>query len=124
MMDTAEIDDWLARYKQAWRSDDPGQIAALFTDKARYSTAPWREPMVGAQAIGDWWRAMGESRLPWSFDCRVIARNDDLYVVRAVTRYPEGTDGEPGPTTFHNLWLVALSGTRAREFVEYFMEVE
>jgi len=124
VIDTADIDDWLARYQQAWRSDDPAQIAGLFTDKARYFTAPWREPMVGAQAIADWWRAMGESRLPWSCDFQVIARNDDLSVVRATTRYPEGTDGEPGPITFSNLWLVTLSGDRAREFVEYFMQVE
>ncbi len=124
MIDTADIDRWLTRYQEAWRTDDPGRVAALFTDKARYHSAPWREPIVGAPAVSDWWRAMGESRLPWSFDCQVIARNEDLYVVRAVTRYPEGTDGEPGPLEFHNLWLVTLSGDRAREFVEYFMQVE
>ena len=124
MIDTTDIDRWLERYQKAWRSDDAGQIGALFTDRVRYYTAPWREPMVGAGAVSDWWRAMGESRLAWSFEYRVVARDEDLHVVRAVTRYPEGTDGEPGPIVFYNLWLVTLSGERAREFVEYFMQVE
>jgi ketosteroid isomerase-like protein len=125
MIDTTDIDRWLERYQAAWRSDEPTQIAALFTDDARYFIAPQAEPMVGAAAVADWWREMGESRLPWTFEYDVVAREGDLHVVRATTRYPEGTSGETRPTEFRNLWLVTLAGGgRAREFIEYYVEVE
>ena len=55
----------------------------------------------------------------------MLAQEGDLFVVRAVTTYPEGTSDADGPETFHNLWLVTLDGDgRASEFVEYFMLVE
>ena len=125
MIDTTDIDRWLAGYLAAWRSDDPAQIAALFTDDARYYIAPHREPLVGPAAVADWWSGMGESHLPWTFEYDIVAREGDLHVVRAITRYPEGTNGETRPTEFRNLWLVTLAdGDRAREFIEYFVEVD
>ncbi len=125
MIDTTDIERWLERYQAAWLSDDPAQIAALFTDDVRYFTAPYREPLVGVEAVTAFWREQGESRLPWTFEHEVLAREGDLHVVRAVTRYPEGTAGAPAAEVFHNLWLVTLAGDgRVREFVEYFMQVE
>ncbi len=55
----------------------------------------------------------------------VLAQEGDLFVVRAVTTYPEGTRSADQPEVFHNLWLVTLAADgRAREFVEYFMLAE
>jgi SnoaL-like domain len=125
MIDTTDIDRWLERYRAAWLSDGPTQVAALFTHDVRYFTAPYREPLVGTAAVTTFWLAQGESLLPWTFEYEIVAREGDLYVVRAVTRYPEGMSAEPEPVVFHNLWLVTLAGDgRAREFVEYFMQVE
>ncbi len=125
MIDTTDIDRWLERYRAAWLSDEPAQIAALFTDDVRYFTAPYLEPLIGTAAVTTFWLAQGESLLPWTFEYEIVAREGDLHVVRAVTRYPEGMTEEPEPVVFHNLWLVTLTGDgRAREFVEYFMQVE
>ena len=125
MIDTTDIDSWLKRYRAAWLSDDPAAIAALFTSDVRYFTAPFNEPLVGTEAVSAYWLEQGESRLPWTFDYEVVAREGDLHVVRAVTRYPNGTAGASGAEEFHNLWLVTLSGDgRVREFVEYFMLAE
>jgi ketosteroid isomerase-like protein len=130
MIDTSRIDAWLTRYKAAWSSGDPGEIAGLFTDDIRYFTAPYREPLVGAEAVTAFWLEQEESDIPWTFEYQVVAReaHDDgagLYVVRAVTTYPLGTLGAPGAEQFHNLWLVTLRPDgRAREFVEFFMLVE
>jgi hypothetical protein len=125
MIDTTGIDRWLERYQAAWLSDDPVAIAALFTSDVRYYTAPFSEPLVGIEALCVFWLEQGESRLPWTFDYQVVAREGDLYVVQAVTCYPKGTAGTPGAEEFHNLWLVTLSGDgRVREFVEYFMLAE
>jgi hypothetical protein len=129
MIDTKPIDEWLARYRGAWTTDYAEEIAALFTPNARYFTAPYRAPLEGPEAVTAYWVTQEESGIPWTFDYEVVARQGlqqaDLYVVRAVTRYPEGTRGASGPEVFHNLWLVTLADDgRASEFVEYFMLAE
>ena len=125
MIDTRQIDEWLAKYRAAWSTDAPEDIAGLFTGDVRYYNAPYGEPLRGPEAVIDYWLAQKESGIPWSFDSEVIAREGDLHVVRAVTRYPEGTRDAGGPEVFHNLWLVTLTEDgRAREFVEYFMLAE
>ena len=123
MIDETRIRDWLAAYRQAWTTDDPGEIARLFTDDVQYFTAPYREALAGVGAVTEFWLGEGESRVPWSFEYQVLAQEGDRFVVRAVTTYPEGTSDDDGPVVFHNLWLVTLDGDRASEFVEYFMQV-
>jgi uncharacterized protein (TIGR02246 family) len=125
MIDTTRIDEWLARYRNAWASDDPDEIASLFTADVRYFTAPYRDAIAGRDAVQAWWRAENESQIPWTFEYEVIAREDDRYVVRGITRYPEGEQGVGHAEVFHNLWLVTVAEDgRASEFIEYWMLVE
>lgn len=44
---TTPGEKWTADYVAAWRSNDPGQIGALFGADARYFTNPDSEPRVG-----------------------------------------------------------------------------
>ena len=125
MIDENPIREWLAAYRHAWSSGDPSEVAALFNTEVRYFTAPYRPPLEGIPAVQDYWLGEDEGEIPWSFEYQVLAQEGDLYVVRAVTTYPEGTSDEEGPEIFHNLWLVRLDADgRASEFVEYFMLVE
>lgn len=125
MIDENPIREWLAAYRHAWSTDEPSEVAALFSTDVRYFTAPYREPYEGIAAVTDYWLGEQESGLPWSFEYQVLAQEGDLYVVRAVTTYPEGGARDADPAQFHNLWLVTLDRDgRASEFVEYFMLVE
>jgi len=125
MIDETRIRDWLSAYRHAWSTDDPEEVAALFSEDVRYSTAPYRPPLEGVAAVGDYWLGEREGEIPWSFEYQVLAQEGDLFVVRAVTTYPEGTHDADGPEVFHNLWLVRLDADgRVSEFVEYFMLVE
>jgi ketosteroid isomerase-like protein len=125
MIDERRIRDWLAVYRHAWPTDDPTEIARLFSENVRYFTAPYRSPLEGAAAVAAYWPGEREAGIPWSFEYQVLAQEGDLFVVRAVITYPEGTRGAGGPETFHNLRLVRLEdGGRASEFVEYYMLVE
>ena len=49
MIDEPRIRDWLAAYHHAWTTDDPKEIAALFTGDVRYFTAPYRAPLEGSR---------------------------------------------------------------------------
>jgi len=123
MIDTSEIDRWLELYVTAWKTDAPDDVARPFADHARYYTEPFREAHVGRDDIVAWWIGQGDSKIPWTFEYEVIAREDNLHVVRGVTRYPEGVSSErSAPEAYHNIWLVTLEADgRAIEFVEYWM---
>lgn len=122
MVAAEAIERWLSAYVRAWADDDSESVAALFTPDALYFTAPYRPPLRGREAISAWWIEQGESRIEWSFDRRVIAREEDLYVVRARTTYPQTAGSSGKPEVYHNLWLVTLAEDgRAKEFVEYWM---
>lgn len=124
-MDTQRIDDWLERYRHAWTTDDCGEIDALFTTGVRYFTAPYRPPLSGLDELAAYWLGEKESTIPWTFEPEPLAQEGDLFVVRAVTTYPEGTSDAHGAEVFHNVWLVTLaSDGRCREFIEYFMLAE
>lgn len=123
-MDTA-IDDWLAAYRRAWKTDAPEDVAALFTEDVRYSTAPYRKPLEGVEEVSSYWLGEKESGIPWTFEPRVLAQERDLYVVEVLVRYPEGEEGGQGAVEYRDIWLVRLAEDgRAREFVEYFMLAE
>jgi len=125
MIDENPIREWLAAYRHAWSTDDPSEVAALFNIDVSYFTAPYRMPLEGITAVQDYWIGEREGEIPWSFEYQVLAQEDDLFVVRAVTTYPEGTSDADGPETFHNLWLVRLDEDgRAIEFIEYYMLAE
>jgi len=124
MIETTAIDRWIESYLTAWDSDAPDDIAALFAPNARYFTAPFRTPYTGVDEIVRFWVENGDSEIPWAFECDVIAREGDLYVIRGATTYPDGGDVAGEKTeVYSNLWLVTLdSEGRATEFVEYWME--
>jgi hypothetical protein len=121
-MDRAVIEDWLERYRRAWETDDRADIEALFADDVRYHTTPSRPPLTGLDEVVLYWTSQEESAIPWTFEPEPLAQEGDLYVVRAVTTYPEGTRDAAGAEVFDNLWLIRLDADgRCREFVEYFM---
>ena len=124
MIETTAIDRWLEKYLTAWDSDAPDHIAALFAPDAHYYTAPFRTPYAGIDEIVHFWVENGDSKIPWTFEYEVVAREGNLYVIRGVTTYPEGGDvGREKAEIYCNLWLVTLDGDgRATEFVEYWME--
>jgi SnoaL-like domain len=125
MIERARIDEWLDRYRRAWTTDDKDDVARLFSDDVRYCTAPYRDPIVGRDAVVDWWLKLRESDIPWTFAPEVLAQEGELFVVRGVTTYPEGTEGAEGREVFHNLWLVTFGGgDRVGEFVEYWVLAE
>ena len=120
--DTTRIEAWLDAYRHAWTTDDPDEVAGLFTEDIMYSAEPYAEPLRGREAVVAFWLGEQESGIPWESEPTVVARDGDLYVVRAVTTYPEGTRGGEGREVYHNLWLVRLDDDgRAREFAEYYM---
>jgi ketosteroid isomerase-like protein len=113
----AEVEDWVRRYIDAWESNDPEQIGDLFTDDARYFTAPHRQPWSGREAIVQGWLGRKDEQGEWRFSWEFLAMDGDLGFVTGMTTYDDGD--------FSNLWVIRMGNdTRASEFTEWWMEVE
>ena len=125
MIDETRIRDWLAAYHHAWTTDDPAEVARAVHRRRPLLHGAVPSTPRGVPAVQEYWLGEAECEIPWSIEYQVLAQEGDLFVVRAVTTYPEGTSEAEGPEIFHNLWLVTLDEDgRASEFVEYFMLVE
>ena len=112
-------------YLKAWASDAPDDVAALFTEDARYFTEPYAKPWVGREAIVREWIERGDSGNEWSFDYDLVSECDGVAVVRGVTHYASEPGDEGRPKTYHNLWVVKLAEDgRAVEFTEWWMKAK
>ncbi|MBO0980688.1 nuclear transport factor 2 family protein [Microbacterium sp. SD291] len=112
---TSRGEQWVEDYVQAWRSNDPDQIGALFSEDARYLTSPDAEPRVGREAIvGGWLEDLDEPG-SWTFEWEVVKEHEGFVLVQGRTEYPDERD-------YLNLWVIRLDDTgRAAEFTEWYM---
>jgi hypothetical protein len=105
---------WLDGYLRAWRSKEPEDVRAIFTDDAEYWFRPDDPaPARGIDAIVEMWGEDEPSDPESAFD--VLIENDDLGIIKGHVSYP-------GHQSYSNLWEVHFAPDgRAHRFVEWFM---
>jgi ketosteroid isomerase-like protein len=112
-----DVQAWLDRYVEAWRSYDAAAIGELFSEDALYAYHPYdAEPLRGRAAIVESW--LGDRDEPGSWEARYEPSllDGDRAIVTGETSYATGR-------RFSNLWVLAFDDDgRCREFVEWFME--
>jgi uncharacterized protein (TIGR02246 family) len=116
-MSRSEVQAWLDRYVEAWRSYDADAIGDLFSEDAVYAYHPYdAEPLRGRDAIVANW--LGDRDEPGSWEARYEASlvSGDRAIARGETRYAAGR-------TFSNLFELAFDDAgRCASFVEWYME--
>ena len=97
-----EVAAWVDAYVRAWRTPGVEALRDLFTEDARYVVSPWKEPIVGLDAIGRFWEA-GRDGAEEAFDLtsEVLAVDGDIGVVRVAVDYGTGS-------RWKDLWVVQL----------------
>jgi uncharacterized protein (TIGR02246 family) len=107
---------WIDAYREAWESNDPAAVASLFTSDGAYRFEPW-ETWHGREEIVARWLEHADKPGDTSFHWWHVARDGDLWIVEARTRYHNlGKD-------YSNLWLVDLDDEgRARGFTEWWKQ--
>jgi uncharacterized protein (TIGR02246 family) len=85
----SEISSWVDRYVRAWNSNDPGEIAGLFTEDAVYLTGPLDAPWTGRDQIVEEWLRIKDEPGTTSFTYDVIAVDGDLGVIQGRASYVE-----------------------------------
>ena len=85
---------WLTAYGSAWENGDPHKASELFSDQASYQETPFEDPMIGREAIHEYWRAGAESsQTEISFTYRILSvrRNEGIAHWQAkFNRVPSG----------------------------------
>ena len=122
---TRQLANWLTRYVHAWRSNDPADIADLFTPGARYLTQPDAEPWLGREAIVAGWLARADPATGWSTRHQILGthRFPDQGGLRGfVQGWTVYADGDQ-TIAFDNLWVIDLGPDgRAGSFTEWWMQ--
>ena len=63
-------------YREAWISNDPDQVGALFTDDAVYAIEPFAEPWRGREDIVRRWTAGISQQVALTFDILAVDEDD------------------------------------------------
>jgi hypothetical protein len=114
-VDIEQLENWVRRYRAAWESNEPAEIADLYAADATYRMRPYLPPVEGRDAIVADWLDRADEPGETEFDYEILAVTDDVGVVQCRTTY---TSGEH----YHNLWLVRLDDeARATDFTEWWM---
>ncbi len=121
-----EVQRWLDRYVEAWRTNDPAQVEALFTEDGVYRYRPYggdEHAAVGREAIVQAWMEEGDppgsweaQYEPWAVEGNravAVGRSDYLATEKAMAR------------RFHNAFLLTFATDgRCADFTEYYMREE
>ena len=106
---------WIDNYRAAWSSNDPAQVAALFTEDAAYFPEPFGTPWRGRDEIVAKWLERRDEPGSWSFTWHPLIVTEDLAVIEGETIYPD--------RRYSNLWVLRLDNLgRARQFTEWWMD--
>jgi len=112
----APLRRWIDAYRDAWESNDPPTIANLFALDGIYRIEPWWI-QTGPEQIVAGWLEHADKPGDTSFHWWHVARDGDLWIVEARTRY-HNLDKD-----YANLWLIELDDEgRARAFTEWWKQ--
>ena len=121
-----DVQAWLDRYIDAWRTYDPAAIGDLFAEDAEYRYRPGDEPVRGREAIvRDWVAPEGNASTrdepdSWAAKYEPYAVEADRAVAIGWSRYL--ASGETPEKRYHNCYLLEFDAQgRCRSFTEYFV---
>ena len=129
-MTREEVNRWLGRYIEAWKTYDRGKVEALFAEDISYRYHPYDDPIEGRDAVVESWLNAGESSdsssrdEPGTYDAfyRCVAADDDMAVAIGSSSYRDSPDG-PVVRVYDNCFVMRFDDEgRCREFTEWFMQ--
>jgi uncharacterized protein (TIGR02246 family) len=115
-VDRTAVAAWVDAYERAWRATGVAALADLFTPDAVYSQGPYREPVVGLDAIGRMWDAErdGPDEV-FSMSSQIVAVDGSTAVIRVEVRYASRTEPE-----YRDLWIARFATDgRCEHFEEW-----
>ena len=95
---------WIRAYEAAWRTEGTERLGELFTSDATYQAAPFDDPLVGLEAIAEFWEHEREGPDEiFTLRFRIVAAEGDTAVARLEVVY-----GDPPRRSYRDLWIITL----------------
>jgi uncharacterized protein (TIGR02246 family) len=114
---------WLDDYVEAWRSNDPEMIEALFSEDAVYYRSAYSNPVRGRDAITALWLRVKDEPGTWTADYRPVAVEGDVAVGTGVTRYYADSSRTSLADEYSNVFIVRFDQSgRCSEYREWWMQ--
>jgi len=82
-----QFSQWLTRYGQASTENDPQASADLFSLNARYYETPFAEPIIGREAIYQYWVKGAQKLRDKTSSYQILAVKDNLGIARWQANY-------------------------------------
>lgn len=129
-MDRTEANRWLGAYVEAWKTYDPEQIAALFSDDVTYRYHPYDEPVRGRGEVVKSWLGEGahadaSTRDPvdtYDASYQAIAVDGDVVVATGSSSYRTAPGG-PIEKVYDNCFVMRFNAAGACcEFTEWYVK--
>ena len=128
MMERAEVDRWLEAYVAAWKSYDPDQIGALFSEDVRYRYYPYDPPFEGREAVVRSWLGEGEAEGASGRDAEgtydasyaTVAIDGDVAVATGTSTYFTEPDGAVEKVYDNCIVMRFDAEGRCSEYTEWF----
>ena len=67
-VDRDAFDRWLQAYFAAWVSNEPDDVAALFTEDATYAVGPFAVVGEGRDEIVRWWTSVAQEDVEYAYE--------------------------------------------------------
>jgi hypothetical protein len=106
---------WLVNLQRAWETADPAAASQLFTDEAVYRSHPFREPLIGREAIAAYWESATatQDRVKVRFG-RPVVEDNRVGVQWWTTMIDSGEESSDA-----GMLLLVFEGDRCRQLREY-----
>ena len=120
-MNHAAAQNWLDRYIEAWRANDPDLIGALFGEDVSYRYYPHSKPLEGRDTVVRSWLGNPDEPGTWEAHYAPFAVEGNKVVATGVSRY-FAHDDQP-EKVYHNCFLIEFDaeGT-CSSLTEFFVE--
>ena len=113
----SDAKEFLQKYKKAWETRDADLAASLFTRDARYKENPFGEPIIGREAIHDYWAAATAGQEDIRFTVTNFLYAGYVLIAEWTCRYRERSSGQPRELA--GMFFADFYGNQIRAFREY-----
>ncbi len=114
-----DVQRFLDHYQQAWQSGNAELAASLFTRDARYYQEPFAEPIVGREAIHDYWKSATSRQQDVRFVVKTCLRQGFIVVAEWNCTYRHVPGGERRELA--GVLIADFYGKQVRNFREYWL---
>ncbi|MFO7300084.1 MAG: nuclear transport factor 2 family protein [Actinomycetes bacterium] len=114
------LEQWMDGYVRAWTTNDPEDIAELFTPDAIYDPQTPEGEWDGIdEIVSNWVDRVTSDGDDWEFEWQPLVETDEIAVVTGRTRY------EDPPASYRNLFVIKFDESgRCYDFTEWWIEEE